>query len=166
MRSYFVASFVLLFTLFLANSPALSQGEMGVGELNVRLCDNNGKTIATSKTSDDGAWSFAIRDAGQYSIVVDDQEFEAAREARSTRAGISSSAITFEWTMADNPSVACSIGVRSPENGMPSGEVRFAPVQFVRELDRATPMLKISSATTIRGTISYATRKDARGSRK
>jgi hypothetical protein len=166
MRSITLRSFALLVIAILAHSPAHSQIVAGVAGLNVKLCDNDGKTIATSVSGDDGSWSFAVPISGEFAIVVEDHDLQVAREVMIANDGaLTMSSITFEWTMADNPLVECHIGVRDSASGLPTGALRYAPVQFVRELDRSTPLLKVLRATNIKGTISYATRQRSREKR-
>jgi hypothetical protein len=76
--------FSLLLLLFVA-SRSFAQEEGGAAGLTLRLCDADGNTISTCVTKDDGSWSLSASKPGDYSIVVQPDEFAEARKAINTK---------------------------------------------------------------------------------
>jgi hypothetical protein len=170
MRSIYFRSFVIVLTL-LFTAPAFSQSEGAVEDMTLKLVDADGKTVATTETGDDGAWSLTIPQGGTYSIVVDEGEFADARnsigekvpdavfQVASNMVAVSGTPVTIGWSMKDIPWIRCFASPRDPATGLANGDRKYKAVQFIKEFDRTVAILECKQGGTAAGTVSYTVRK-------
>ena len=166
---YLARVFVLVLTTVLLYSSAVAQ-EGSVAGMTLKLVDRSGKTISTTESSADGAWSFTIPASGEYAIAVDESEFQEARTeiaakvpnavfAPVTMTAQSGPLVTIGWSMKDLPWIACYESKRDPSTGLAVGEKKYKAVQFIRELSQSVAILECKQGGTASGTLSYTVRK-------
>jgi hypothetical protein len=177
-RSLFSCFCALFLVLMMSDTRLLAKEEGGAGGITMKLVDASGNAVSSCITKDDGTWSLSAPKAGDYSIVVIEEELSNARTAIVERVQASlqqtatseaatitntSSAldagkpktITFSWTMKDDASVSCVVSPRDPVSGLPSGKSRRTAVMFVREFDKMVPTITTTKPTSISGNLSY-----------
>ena len=159
-----------MLSLLIASS-AFSQTEGSVDGLTLKLIDAEGRTISSTQTKDDGAWSFNIPQAGTYSIVVDEDEFAEARNeigekipdavfhVASNVVAVSGTPVTIGWSMKDIPWIRCYAAPRDPATGLAAGEKKYKAVQFIKEFDRTVAILECKQGGNASGTVSFTVRK-------
>src|SRR6476620_4585416 len=109
--------------VLLLSSVSYAQEEGGAAGVIMKLMDNSGQNAASCVSKDDGSWSFTVTKPGEYTIVVDQEEFENARRAINTKGTGSTfrtasdeetapKTITFSWSMKDDATVACYVSPR------------------------------------------------------
>ncbi|HET6512840.1 MAG TPA: hypothetical protein VFH43_11650 [Candidatus Kapabacteria bacterium] len=169
MSSLLLGSFVAILTLL--STKTFAQTEGSVDGLTLKLIDAEGRTITTTETNEDGAWSLAIPQAGTYTIVVDEGEFAEARtdigekipdavfHVASNMVAVSGTPVTIGWSMKDIPWIRCYAAPRDPSTGLANGDKKYKAVQFIKEFDRSVAILECKQAGTTSGTVSFTVRK-------
>jgi hypothetical protein len=205
MKRTLVSSLVALLITFIT-IPAFAQrggvvADGAVGEastegrcadIEIRLCDADGKVVSMMKTKADGSFSFRCPSSGEYSLVVTDRALESARVAINTKgtgAEKGRVAIKTKGTGADKnrtasqgeeassrahsdifldidddcDGISAVLSPRDAASGLPTGKRQHKPMTFVKDLDKSTPILMCSKeGATVRGHIGYNVKENVK----
>jgi hypothetical protein len=165
-----------LAALLALSTNAVAQEEGGAGGVTMKLMNNANETVATCMSKDDGSWSFSVPKPGEYTIVVDQEEFENARRAINTKGSgttlrtasatgeeLAPKTISFSWSMKDDATITCYTSPRDHASGLPTGKRQHAPVQFIKEMEKTAPTVSCTKACTISGNLSYTAKQGKTG---
>jgi hypothetical protein len=167
-------SFSILWVLLFVMSIGTAQAKEGaVASVTMKLVDADGALIAATETDKDGTWHFEIPRAGTYAIIVDEAEYEEAREAiaeavpgaefytpssQVARVSTGGRLVTIGWSMKDIAWIRCYESKRDPATGLAIGEKKYKAVQFIRAFDAAVATLECTQGGKASGTLSYTVR--------
>src|SRR5688500_6890801 len=69
----------VMISIILGSSLGYAQEAVAIGGVTLKLCDKDGRSIATCVTRPDGSWRLTSSHSGEYTIVISDKELEKGR---------------------------------------------------------------------------------------
>lgn len=183
-----LASIVLAIFAVAFSTTVLAQ-DQPVENLEMQLVNADGKVVAKTKTKADGSWNFKSAPAGEYSIVISEQQLASAKHAINTkgtgasgnRTAIKATATFSDGTTRDvtddkrtagatdevglNISITTEEGVslvspRDQASGLASGKKRqHSPMKILKRIDKATPLMITAEQSSVSGVVTYDLKK-------